>query len=89
MKMLDQECVIDRELPDYPELIGGADAYAARDAECAVPVPAVPLTESQIRDFQDLMIKSDALLGLGQIDDARRVRQLAAGIVFTGAPSGC
>ena len=49
--------------------------------------PCVALTEAQRADYEYMMDWAESLCADGKLDEARRIRLVAAKIVRTGAPA--
>ena len=49
--------------------------------------PCVPLSDTQMRDYLDLMFSADERLATGREQEANRVKRVATNILRTGAPA--
>ena len=58
-----------------------------RSRNDSLAVPSVPLTDKQLRDYQSLMAEADTLVAKNRLQEAKRVKQVAANILRTGAPA--
>ena len=79
-------------LPASPETPG---LCLPQHAVTAVPrsggesrhAPRVPLSNTQLKDYLDLIYEADALFAAGMQEEAGRVKLMASNILRTGAPA--
>lgn len=92
MNMLAKDCTIDPTSSVSPttlNLQSPAQVTQARLGSKAASrrAPCVPLSDTQMGDYLDLMFRADELLAAGRQQEANRVKRVASNILRTGAPA--